>query len=76
MMQSNVAYLLKARNVEPEETSIAREQHDNNTQLSVFYEVHATFPWQQVCMQNIGTVESSVSHVVHSEATKGVNCAL
>jgi hypothetical protein len=25
-----VAYLLKARNVEPEETSVAREQHGNN----------------------------------------------
>jgi hypothetical protein len=50
-MHSTVAYLLKERNVEPEEISIARERHSNNTRLGVFYEVHATFPQQQVCMQ-------------------------
>jgi hypothetical protein len=30
MIQSNVAYLLKAKNVELGEMSIAREQHGNN----------------------------------------------
>jgi hypothetical protein len=38
----NVAYLFKARIVEPEEMSIARKQHDNITWLCVFYAVRAT----------------------------------
>jgi hypothetical protein len=36
-----VAYLIKARIVEPEETSIVRKQHGYNMWTGVFYAVRA-----------------------------------
>jgi hypothetical protein len=45
----NMAYLLKARIVKPQETSINREQHGKNTWPGDFYAVRSMFPQQQVC---------------------------
>jgi hypothetical protein len=42
-----VAYLLKAKPVLPEKTSIARDQHGNKCH-SVFYAVHYTFAQKQL----------------------------
>jgi hypothetical protein len=36
-----MAYILKARIVEPEERSTAREEHGNNTWYNVFYAIRA-----------------------------------
>jgi hypothetical protein len=61
MYEYIAAYLLKARIVEPEETFIAREQHDNSTRLGTFYAVRATFPQQQRCKNNSGPNGSNSS---------------
>jgi hypothetical protein len=44
-----VAYLVKIRIMEPEETSTTREHHGNNMWLCVFYAVRVTFPQQEGC---------------------------
>jgi hypothetical protein len=51
VVENIVAYLLKAKIVEPEEKFTARKQHANNTWLGVLYAVRATFPQQQRCTQ-------------------------
>jgi hypothetical protein len=47
---NNVSYLLKARIVEPEETSVAREYHGNNT----WPEAEGSTCWSQQSQYEVG----------------------
>jgi hypothetical protein len=62
-----VAYLIKAKIVGPEETSIAWEQHGNKTLLGVFYAVRAMSQSNRDTRNNREIVGRGIFYMVRAE---------